>query len=166
MLTATNKKTINLVVPMVLAGIVIYVVFRWKKSWQLALGAGALGFFISWVITASITKNLATSKPVAIDPYGNGVYTDDYDPTALTDQLYETLTCTFCFRNDAPAQALLNLPSVAFRKVVDAWNSKYYADAGSLSGKIADQYSGGFGWILQSDLADSLKLRFITEGLN
>ncbi|NCX95179.1 MAG: hypothetical protein EBX41_02000 [Chitinophagia bacterium] len=169
MITQQQKKVMNVAIPAIVAGMAAVFAYRYTKKWEITLGATALAFLLAWAITARITKEAVKAKPKDTDVNGSGAYGEDYDPTALTDALYDDLKPQFInwSRDIDSFKKLLALNSIAFRKVHNDWNKRYYPTIKeSLAVAIANE-----GTFLQFDeFADHLKKqlseRFITEGLN
>ncbi|NCX94950.1 MAG: hypothetical protein EBX41_00825 [Chitinophagia bacterium] len=169
MITKEQKKILNVAVPALVAGTAAVLAYRYTKKWEITLGATALAFLLAWAITARITKEAAKSKPKNVDIDRAGAYGYDYDPTALTDALYDDLKPQFLnwARDDASYDKLLSLDNTSLAKVYNDWNNRYYTELKeSLPAAIAAEgflfETTKFKRFTQKALAD----RFLTAGLN
>lgn len=166
-MTKEVKQTLNVVVPMVVASVVAVLLYRMKRTPIEILVAALASLGISWAITARITKTLATVKPKEIDTtVTGGVFTENFDPTAYTDALYQDIDCIFCWRNYDIYEKLLALPSSPFRAVADDWNKRYYNKyKQSLAIAIAGENIDGITGLVSGGVGERLAARFKDEGL-
>jgi hypothetical protein len=157
----STKKAVDIMVPSLAAGAVVWVVFKRTKDWRYLAAAAALTFLLAYLITSQLTKVAYVNGPAPV-PTGGGC--DGYDPTALVDGIYNDTTCTLCLRDRNLYDQLLGLADCQLLKAANYWNGKYYADTGkSLPVMIAAQSS-----FFDSDFGQQqkgLKAKFATLNL-
>lgn len=160
MLSTSTKKTVDLIIPAAIAGVVIFLLFRSKQKWQVVLGGGAIAFLLAYLITTRVTKAAYLDQPAPV-PTGGGC--DDYDPTALVTGYYNNYTGWSAWDTDLLNQ-FAALGDCQLIKCYNYWNQKYFTEQGlSLTAALA---KGGHWWDFSyNSIATNLANRFKTLNL-
>ena len=124
-MTHSQKKTVDIIAPTLVAGGVLWYLFGKYKDWRVLVAGAVVAWVIVYIIVSQITKVAQVNSPAPV-PTGGGC--DDYDPKSLTDALHEDITCSLCFRDKSLYTTLLGLADCQLRKVYNYWNANYYSD--------------------------------------
>jgi hypothetical protein len=153
-----TKSTINLYVPLALASGSAFMLYRrGEKSWQMVVAVLLGVFLLAWLITRKITSSIVPHTALP-DDVGLS-QCRSYNPTSLTDALYNDIDCVFCFRNLKPYQDLLALGNCEFVKVHNDWNARYRNKSNETLRQAIDGEVQG-GWTQYASLTDALTARF------
>lgn len=166
-LTHSTKRTLDYTIPTVGTGIMAWVLIKQKYRWEVLIIGIILTFILLYVVVTQVTKKMYTSGPIEI-PTGNGqvdpAVTENYDPTALIQGIYNDTTCYFCLRNRDLYDQLIALTDGQFVKAYNYWNSNYFSQThATLPQQIAAQ--SNFWDSLFGQQQQSLAARFAKLGL-
>lgn len=143
-MTNAQKDSINLYVPLSLAAVAGYVLYRrGEKSWQMLVALLLGVFVVAWLITRKVTASIVPQSALPDDV--GLTQCSAYDPKSLTDRIYNDIYCKWCFRNTAPYVELLALSKCEFVKVHNDWNKRYLSKDGETLRQAINGESGGSG---------------------
>src|SRR4051812_40379140 len=107
MLTLRDKKSIDLLVPLAVAGVTGFIVFRrGSKDWRMLAAAVIGAFIIMYAVTTQVTKRIYDRGPADVPTGGT---CGNYNPQALADAIYSDVTCTWCLRDHSLYTQLIGL---------------------------------------------------------
>lgn len=160
-MTETQRKNINVIIPLAVAGYVSYSQFQKNKDYKKTAIIGLVIFIVIWAITASITSGIKRKKDTEL--ITNVPPDPNYNPAPIAQALYQDINEVFGFRNKQIYKDLAALTDAQFVAVAKYWNDNYYSKGNqTLKQAINDEV---LGWELESTL-QAINQRFVNLKIN
>lgn len=164
-MTPKTRTIVNTTVPAAATLAAFLFVITKSKDWRYWVAVPLVVLAISYIVTTQLTKVEATAGPAAI-PVGAGC--DNFDPSALTGNVYSDLSCFLCSVNYTVYDQLIAATDCQLQSCWNYWNTNYFPKMGkTLPAAISGAGSLFFG-ISDSRFAAqqaSLAARFSTLSL-
>ena len=159
-LTKDDKKSIDLLTPVLIMGVAGFYAYRKTKNWQMIALVLVAAYLLGYIVTSQITRRIYLSGPAPV-PTGGGCAS--YDPSLICVEAHKDIY-SWGFRDLSPYKKMLILADCQLISVYNYWNKVYYReDRETLPQAISNE--GSFGVFDDENVKQPLLQKFQRLGL-
>lgn len=132
MIAPEVKKSINLYVPLLIAGIVGFTAYKRKAKWQTLLIMMVATWLIVWLITRHTVKLVGTladrPNPINIPTNIGGPLPTNFDANRWAKMLRDDMYTVFSFRDHDLYASVAAMNDSQLAAINNSWNRLYYIE--------------------------------------